>query len=214
MSLRATLTVAAKAQQTEVLNLARASCPFSSIERLMRAAERKGCHRFNRRVLSYLRSRPDVSTILVSHQQGGYPYPRGNHRTSFQAEVAGFVAQWRALPDSVDRVVVVRDWPTFQGRYHRTVACLKTAQAERREPGPACARRRSETLRRDAAVVASRADVGRDVEIVDLTRFFCTRRRCLPVVGGALIYTDGQHLTRAFATSLGPYLGDALPGLW
>jgi len=39
-----------------------------------------------------------------------------------------------------------------------------------------------------------------------MTRFMCDRRRCFPVVGGALAFKDGQHLTDVFATTLGPYL--------
>ncbi len=34
----------------------------------------------------------------------------------------------------------------------------------------------------------------------------CGRRTCLPVVGGALVHKDETHLTRVFATTLGPYL--------
>jgi len=39
---------------------------------------------------------------------------------------------------------------------------------------------------------------------VDLTRYMCGARRCFPVVGGALVYKDDNHLTLAFAKTLGP----------
>jgi hypothetical protein len=45
------------------------------------------------------------------------------------------------------------------------------------------------------------------VQIVDLNRFFCDRRWCYPVIGGALVHKDQHHMTVVFATTLGPYLG-------
>ena len=39
-----------------------------------------------------------------------------------------------------------------------------------------------------------------------MTPFFCSRHRCLPVVGGALVYRDGHHLTTVFSTTLGPFV--------
>jgi hypothetical protein len=38
----------------------------------------------------------------------------------------------------------------------------------------------------------------------------CAPPLCFPVVGGALVYKDDQHLTDVFATTLGPYLQRAL----
>jgi hypothetical protein len=57
-----------------------------------------------------------------------------------------------------------------------------------------------------------RADAGlrdarpRRVDLIDLTHFMCSRTRCFPVVGGALVHKDVTHLTRVFARTLGPYL--------
>jgi hypothetical protein len=48
------------------------------------------------------------------------------------------------------------------------------------------------------------------VRLLDLTDFMCTATLCPPVVGGALVLKDADHLTRAFSTTLGPYLLRAL----
>jgi hypothetical protein len=45
---------------------------------------------------------------------------------------------------------------------------------------------------------------------VDLTRFFCDRATCYPVVGGVLVYHDQNHMTPLFARTLGPYLERAV----
>jgi len=34
----------------------------------------------------------------------------------------------------------------------------------------------------------------------------CTPSLCPPVIGGALVLKDGDHLTRTFSTTLGPYV--------
>jgi hypothetical protein len=44
------------------------------------------------------------------------------------------------------------------------------------------------------------------VQLIDLTRLFCDRHRCYPVVGGALVYRDAEHLTPVYAATLGPFL--------
>ena len=46
--------------------------------------------------------------------------------------------------------------------------------------------------------------------VVDLTPFFCGERSCRPVVGGALVYKDEDHMTPVFAATLAPYLREAL----
>ena len=46
-----------------------------------------------------------------------------------------------------------------------------------------------------------------------MTRFFCSKRRCFPVVGGALVYKDDQHITEVYGTTLGPYLRRAISAL-
>jgi hypothetical protein len=46
----------------------------------------------------------------------------------------------------------------------------------------------------------------RRVRLIDLTRLFCDRARCFPVIGGAYVYRDFNHLNRVFAATLGPYL--------
>jgi hypothetical protein len=43
-----------------------------------------------------------------------------------------------------------------------------------------------------------------------MTRFLCSKKRCFPVIGGALVYKDDQHMTDVFGTTLGPYLLGAI----
>ena len=63
---------------------------------------------------------------------------------------------------------------------------------------------RSRALRAEPAAIAAESEPR--AVVVDLTRFFCDARRCLAVVGGALVHRDVSHMTTTFATTLGPYL--------
>jgi hypothetical protein len=46
----------------------------------------------------------------------------------------------------------------------------------------------------------------RRVQSIDMTSFFCDNRRCYPVIGGALVYKNIDHLTDVYAATLGPFL--------
>jgi hypothetical protein len=49
--------------------------------------------------------------------------------------------------------------------------------------------------------------------VIDMTRYMCDARWCRPVIGGALVYKDDNHLTEVFARTLGPYLAQAMKGV-
>jgi hypothetical protein len=56
----------------------------------------------------------------------------------------------------------------------------------------------------DPAVEAARRMSTREVGVVDLTRVFCDRDRCFPVIGGALVYRDTTHMMPGFGRTLAP----------
>jgi hypothetical protein len=117
--------------------------------------------------------------------------------------VNGFIRAWRRLPSTVKRLVVIHDTPKDP---ETTAGCIEHAIAQRRPAGLACAVPRRKALSRDPAVVAAARMHSPRVQTIDLTHFFCDRRRCFPVVGGALVHKDTHHLTVVFVRTLGPYL--------
>ena len=44
------------------------------------------------------------------------------------------------------------------------------------------------------------------MSVFDMTKFFCDRHRCFPVIGGALVHKDTDHLTTTYSQTLGPFL--------
>ena len=50
----------------------------------------------------------------------------------------------------------------------------------------------------------------RGVTLLDFTDVFCGAEVCSPVVGGANVYRDQDHLTVTFADTLAPWYTEAL----
>jgi hypothetical protein len=72
---------------------------------------------------------------------------------------------------------------------------------------------RREVMDPDAAAVAATRMRSPRVQLVDLSRYFCDPRWCYPVIGGALVQKDWNHLSSVFMSSLGPYLLRQVSGL-
>lgn len=53
-----------------------------------------------------------------------------------------------------------------------------------------------------------------NVHFVDLTRYFCDEKHCLPVIGNVIVYRDPTHITATYAKTLAPMLlREMSPGL-
>jgi hypothetical protein len=196
---RAALESVAKARRWRVIEFARPHCPFSFARPAASEAGASECVPFNRGVLQWLAANPSVSTVFVSNNARLAMARRGRDYKLDGAERA-----LKALPASVTRVVVLRDTPTV---YLKTPACIRRAVKRKRAPGPACAIPRRRALVSDpTALAAQRLGHG----VIDLTPFFCSTRRCFPVVGGVLVHKDQDHLTQRFSRTLAPFLGRAL----
>jgi hypothetical protein len=201
-SWRAALVTAGDEARWHGVSLTKASCPFSLAPRRTDAAGRAACGRWNQRVIAWLRAHPEVREVFVAAHAAA-PVVVTHGRTPLQTRIAGYVAAWDALPPTVRRIFVLRDVPT---RPSRTAACMEAALAAQRPAVPACAVRREGALRPDPQVVAARRRTPPRVRVIDLTTFMCAPRTCYPVVGGVLVTKDTNHLTRAFSTTLGPYV--------
>jgi hypothetical protein len=62
-------------------------------------------------------------------------------------------------------------------------------------------------------VLAARSSGDARVQVIDLSDVFCSARLCLPVIGGALVHRDTEHMTPQFARTLAPFLDRAVDGL-
>jgi SGNH domain (fused to AT3 domains) len=205
---RAALDVVARRRGWYALTLYRSSCPFTAATSKIAEPERSQCRRWSGQVVRWFKRNPQVHTVFVSqHSEGGVIAPG---RPQFPARVQGYADIWKALPGSVDRIVVIRD-PPYIGT--TTLSCVRRAMARRREAGVQCALARSTALKRDPAIDAVAQLKSPRYQAIDLTDFMCDTQLCYPVVGGALVKKDRGHLTRVFAATLAPYLSRALERL-
>jgi peptidoglycan/LPS O-acetylase OafA/YrhL len=199
---RAALQVVARRKRWRGLSLTHTSCPFSRAIRKLVEPDRSRCIRWRSELVGWFRRHPEVSTVFVSQLSGGTGIET-KARDKFGAEMAGYVGAWKSLPASVEHIVVIRDTPNVGGA---TDVCVERAIARHQRAGVVCAVTRSRALNRDAAATAAARMKTPRVQVVDLTRFLCDRGPCYPVIGGALVYKDANHLTTVFGTTLGPYL--------
>jgi hypothetical protein len=201
-SWRAALAAAATAKGWHGVSMTKSSCPFSRAPRRTDKQAQTSCRRWNDGVIAWLAAHPQVRDVFVSaHAQA--PVVRRGDRSNLETRVAGYTAAWAALPSTVRRIIVLRDVPTHP---LATADCITADLAASKPPIPDCAVHRSGALLTDAEVVAARRLHAQRVRVVDLTSFMCGPGRCYPVVGGVLVNKDTNHLSQAFATTLGPYL--------
>lgn len=198
---RAALAVAAVALDWRGVSITRSSCPFMRATIDLAEPLRAQCLRWNAGIPDWLAAHPEVGTVFVSDQPTPPIVPRGHSELAVQ--VGAYIAAWRALPRSVGHIVVIRDNPYTRGD---VLACVEAAMARHEAAGPRCAVPRRLALKPDPAAIAARLLRSPRVRVIDMTNYFCGPRECEPVIGGALVYRDATHLTRTYATTLGPYL--------
>jgi hypothetical protein len=198
---RAALEVASQALGWRGISITRPSCPFTAAANHLSEPERSHCTQWTHGVIRWFLTHPEVSTVFVSDHLAAVRTARGEGERT--AQVAGYTDAWNALPPSVKHIVVIRDTP--YARYS-TLACVQQAMANRKNGALVCALPRRRALRRDPEVLAADRLHSQRVQVINLTTFFCDARLCYPVVGGVLVYRDAGHVTRAFATTLGPFL--------
>jgi len=189
-----------------VLTIWRPGCPLSSLPPGLDAQRSADCVTWSQHVVTWLGDHPEVHTVFLSaHATARVIPPLGV--TRYEAKVGGYVAAIESLPVSVENVVVLRDIP---GNPVKTSTCVTNAIERQLAAGEVCQIRREKVLPADAlAEAVSRIDLP-NVHLADLTPFMCGRQYCRPVIGGVLVHKDGDHLTRQFASSLGPYVQRAV----
>jgi SGNH domain (fused to AT3 domains) len=192
------IDLAAKRAKWSVVSLVQSSCDYTSTQRI-RAGDKAACRSWRLRIPGWLKQHPRIHTVIFA-QNSTY---EGNPA----AEVESYQRAWRKLPPTIERIVVLRDNPQAKDD---NAACIERAIRDRTDAGRACPHRRPAALPADLAARAA-LDLRRpDVNVIDLTRFYCDSRSCFPVIGGALVYSKGNHLTPTFNKTLGPYLLEAL----
>ena len=169
-------------------------CGFSEALMLFGGSYAADCHSWSMGVLTWLWHQRSITRVIIS----GYNIWR--YATS---EAAGFERLWNAFPPWVRDIYVIRDEPdAAPGK----AACVTRAIRRHRPAGISCEVPRSRVLQDDREADTAQASGIRRVHMIDLTPFFCGATYCFPVIGGALVLSDSNHITEEYARTLGPYL--------
>lgn len=188
--LRAAVDVFAQALGWKAISITRPGCAFSTEAYPAPAPISGRCRLHTAEALRWLRLHPSVATVFTSNSAG-----RG-------LGTAGFLAAWRQAPASVKRIYEIRDVPRVS---YATASCVLSLLRRHAPSAGACSVARGGAFPFDSAAAAAASARGR-VRLIDLSHYFCDAARCYPVVGGAYVYKDFNHLNRVFAQTLGPAL--------
>jgi hypothetical protein len=201
------LAVVARRLRWSVVSLIRSSCAFTLGTPIRpEGTDDRACVASNRAIIKWLGHHPEITAVAISDHPAAVR--RGPHQTKMDAWVAGITQAWNALPATIAHIIVIRDVPFTSVAQ---LACVERAIARRLDAGSKCAVPRRRALHHDPDVVAARRLHSPRVPVVDLTHFFCSKRRCYPVVGGALAFRDdSSHITQLFARTLGPFLAERI----
>jgi peptidoglycan/LPS O-acetylase OafA/YrhL len=120
------------------------------------------------------------------------------------AEKAGFVEAWSPRLEQGTPVVTLVDNPSWETDPNK---CLRISDASR------CTESRDEGLGEVDPLASAATDLaagGLDVTLLDFSETYCDAEDCFPVIGGANVYRDQDHLTRTFAFTLAPFIESAI----
>ncbi|WP_028067302.1 SGNH hydrolase domain-containing protein [Solirubrobacter soli] len=197
---RSALAVVAKRHNWRVEDASVPLCMFSTATTSAEAPFDTFCPAWNQDVVDWLAANPQISTIFVAGKTRQYVEPAPG-QSSYAARVEGYKARFAALADRT--LIVIRDDPDERVT---TKDCVRRRMARRQTLVRACGVPRRTAVTADPAIAAARA-VG--ARTIDLTDQFCGPSRCYPVIGGALVHKDADHLTQVFSRTLGPFLDRA-----
>lgn len=190
---------AAKKRKWQIISLTEGGCEYNLISQLrFGLADKVACAKWRQEIPLFLAKHPEIKTAFFA--QVGY-------QSDYQTEVPSFQAAWAKLPATIEEAVVIRDNPRPRDNLYN---CIEAAQQKSRQPGLACSTLRSQNLITDYAIIAAREMKSRRMRALDLSNYFCSAKRCYPVIGGALVYAQGAHQAPQFNETMAPYLLKAI----
>ncbi|MBZ4487096.1 acyltransferase [Microbacterium sp. cx-55] len=163
------------------------------------AAYGEQCRDISTKVHSVVAADDEFGTVVLTNRTRLYVTDNLDYRPLTEPMVEASIS---ALQDAGKNVVVLKDPPEMnaippQGGGSAADCLLKaTSPAD-------CALPRSEATFDDPMFAAASA---RSATVIDLDDLFCTADRCLSRIGGVVVYSDDNHLTRSYAHSLVPAL--------
>lgn len=160
------------------------------------------CPTVTRAVLDAVESDPTITHVVVTNRTRLYVSPNPADHPLSADSVRATIDE---LTKAGKQVIVLIDPPETHAvpeRYATSaIDCLLARSGDR------CELARQDTVFDDPMRAAAE---GSSAKVIDLIDSFCTADRCPWRIGGLVVYTDDNHLSRSFAASLAPALSRAL----
>jgi hypothetical protein len=200
---RAALHEVAAVQNWEVVEVLRGGCPAIDVDVLTfdgAPTNTQGCREWGQQVQQMLAADPP-DYVFTSSWASSYTVAAVDG-DPFETAVQAYADRWSSWADLGIEVFVLRDIPGEGGR--SVPECVATNP---RAPD-LCATPRAQAFLPDPARAAAERVVSPRVHELDLTPYSCDDQVCHAVVGGALVYWDGNHMSAQYGRTLAPLLLD------
>lgn len=178
--------------------LVKGACPWNTQAVAADAAFTASCTQWREAVAAQLIADPPDAVVTAA--LASTPYTSEGYGTAHQAAVAGYREAWEPMTAAGVPIVTMVDNPVWPADPN---TCLRTRTESE------CSAARTDVLVADDPLRDAAAGMT-GVTLLDFTDVYCGPDRCAPVVGGANVYRDQDHLTVTFADTLGPSLGAAV----
>jgi peptidoglycan/LPS O-acetylase OafA/YrhL len=202
------LNALAKERNWHLVGLSKSACPPAEVHRYNASLRREysECDTWRERTLQRIIQDENPSIIVTSMLN---PYrvmkdgKRLDRKASHKALEEGYVATLEQLRRTGAEVVVIEDIP----HPHKDIPeCVSRSLRRLKD----CAIPRSKAFNYPPVNARAAAQV-EGVHLVDPTPVLCLERVCPAVIGDALVYRNGAHLTPTYVRTLAPWLGERLP---
>jgi len=189
----------AKAKNWKIIEIFASGCPATYARSVIferQARDGDTCPIWTTKATAKLRAMAPDDIITTA-------YVRPNVFDPASSGPGGFEQVWHEWLGFA-RVTVLRDIPTTGNRNGPQCLAVNAGKPQ------ACSNPRRQVLIDDDMMRAAR-DMRHQVNLVDLSSYFCDAQRCYAVIGGASVYFDYDHMSTQFSATLASSLLRRLP---
>lgn len=176
----------------------KSACPESTAIKRNSALEAEtSCITWNQQMATGNHIEAPYDLVVVSYSAAADSYDdRGT-------AIEGFLGAWQKYLDDGSIIVVMAD---NARNTPEVVECLV-----RNEAAPsACSVPFEQAYPGEDYMVAAAARIPDQAVVIETSDIFCQDGVCNAAIGGVVVYRDSHHLTKTFATTLAPYIGERL----
>ena len=198
----------AKERDWRLLGLTKAACPPAEVHIYNGTLRRsyRECDEWRERTIERIVQKENPNLVVTSSlptyrpREDGKRLPKAAGR---DALVEGYASTLKTLRSTGAPVAVIEDVPHPNKNVPQ---CVSRSLDHLQE----CATPRSKALGYPPVNARAAEEVG-GVRLIDPTSEVCLEETCPAVIGDALVYRNGAHLTATYVRSLTPWLAKQLP---